>query len=121
MIKEGLGVIFGLILVVSGLYLVSSMIGSLNEMSDTYLKNKNTAIMTLISDELDVPKREIVLKKDSNENEGREELDLYTATTSKGVYNFKIKETIEDSKLLNGESKPVIENIAQVKVGSADK
>lgn len=63
MSKEGWGALFGLILVVTGIYVVNLTIGSLNEMNDEYLKSKNNAIVALVSSELDVPKKEIVLKK----------------------------------------------------------
>ncbi|WP_333728347.1 hypothetical protein [Bacillus paranthracis] len=120
MIKEGLGILFGLILAVLGIYEANSMIGSLNEMTDTYLKNKNSAIISLVSSELDIPKKQIVLKKENNENEEIKNIEWYTATTSKGVYELKIKETMDSDKQKITESKPVIENMAQVKIGSTD-
>ncbi|MEC3147948.1 hypothetical protein [Bacillus thuringiensis] len=120
MSKEGWGALFGLILVVTGIYVVNLTIGSLNEMNDEYLKSKNNAIVALVSSELDVPKKEIVLKKENNENEEIKSIEWYTATTSKGVYQLKVKETIDFDKQMSTESKPVIENMAQVKIGSTD-
>ncbi|WP_257208637.1 hypothetical protein [Bacillus cereus] len=98
MSKEGWGALFGLILVVTGIYVVNLTIGSLNEMNDEYLKSKNNAIIALVSSELDVPKKEIVLKKEDNENEEIKNIEWYTATTSKGVYQLKVKETIDSDK-----------------------
>ncbi|HHT7008539.1 hypothetical protein [Bacillus cereus group sp. BfR-BA-01328] len=118
--KEGLGAIFGLIVVVFGIYVLNLTIGSLNEMNDEYLKSKNNAIVALVSSELDVPKKEVVLKKENNENEEIKNIEWYTATTSKGVYQLKVKETIDSNKQMGTESKPVIENMAQVKIGSTD-
>ncbi|HFJ9376511.1 hypothetical protein [Bacillus toyonensis] len=120
MSKEGWGALFGLILVVTGIYVVNLTIGSLNEMNEKYFKSKNNAIISLVSSELDVPKKEIVLKKEDNENEEIKNIEWYTATTSKGVYQLKVKETIDSDKQMSTESKPVIENMAQVKIGSTD-
>ncbi|WP_242306243.1 hypothetical protein [Bacillus cereus group sp. BfR-BA-01317] len=119
--KEVRDVVIAVVILISVLCVLYFTATSLHEKGNKYIKNKNIAILAIVADELDVPQREVVIKKDSNENEDREELELYTATTSKGVYSFKIKETIEAGKLFNGESKPVIENIAQVKMGSTDK
>ncbi|WP_260857469.1 hypothetical protein [Bacillus thuringiensis] len=118
--KEAWEVVIAVVIFISVLCVLYFTATSLYEKDNKYIKNKNIAIQAIVADELDIPQREVVIKKDNNENEDREKLELYTATTSKGVYSFKIKETIETGKLLKGESKPVIENIAQVKMGSTD-
>ncbi|MEI3891897.1 MULTISPECIES: hypothetical protein [Bacillus] len=121
--KEAWEVVIAVVIFISVLCVLYFTATSLYEKDNKYIKNKNIAILAIVADELDIPQREVVIKKDINENEDREELELglYTATTSKGIYKFKIKETIEAGKLLKGESKPVIENIAQVKMSSTDK
>ncbi|MFJ8528347.1 hypothetical protein [Bacillus sp. NPDC094106] len=116
--KDTWMVILGLTVLVLGIYTIFFVFASLDEKREIFFKNQDSAIMTILSKELSIPPKEIVLKKDNNENE---ENEFYTATTSKGVYQFKITDKSEWDERMKGISKPVIEHMAQVKMGFTDK
>lgn len=110
--EELVEAVVGLICALALLYTLFAVFDSLEDKANTFEENQKHAIMSLISKELDIPQKEIVLKRDENQPE------FYTATTSKGVYEFKIE---DKNDFLDEKPDPIIANMAPVKIRTTEK